>query len=219
MTSYPRECSFATCLPTSEDQGWATFPSPSTLGPRETFHTWVGLPSCGLPWALWSGSYAKGLRRYPLGGGHGPLLGGFRLLRSPCTHLRSAEARSSVSIPISLPHTISVSFPNPLTCPRPVLPKTPLGPQPDPAFILMALTAVEAEFPRRGRDRRGAGPTSNHSRWRSFIEHPVTEPVPTMLPVPPAQANAHGVRRRQTAAWKVELLAGARARSDPQALL
>lgn len=96
-------------------------------------------------------------------GGHYPLLGGNF---GCCGHLAliSGVLNQDHQFLISLPHTISVSFPNPLTCPHPMLPKTPLGTQPDPAFILMALTAVEAKFPRRGRDRLVAGPTSNHSR-------------------------------------------------------
>lgn len=60
---------------------------------------------------------------------------------------------------------------------------------PDLAFILVALTSVEAELPRRGRDRVAAGPTSDHSSRRAS-SNPVTEPVRMMLPVLPAQANS-----------------------------
>lgn len=57
-----------------------------------------------------------------------------------------------------------------------MLPEVPMGPIPDPAFTLVALTAVKAELPRRGGDRLTAGPASDHSSRRTS-SNPVTEPV------------------------------------------
>lgn len=83
-----------------------------------------------------------------------------------------------------------------------MLPKVPVGPRHDPAFVLVALVTEEAGLPGKGRDSLATGPTSDHSSRRASPK-PVTELVYTMLlgslPNPTRTARS----------WKVELLTGA----------